>query len=176
MYKDDGFTLIELLVTLSVAAILLSVAIPSWTTLVKNNRLTGQVNDFVGALILARSEALKRKTPVVIRKTGTGWEMGWNMFSDVNRNNVLNAGTGACIAGEDCVIAKGTLLSYGNTLKATNFTNYIRYKTIGFSNNNGTFTFCDDRGSSYARAIIISKTGRPRISDKKSDGSALDCS
>lgn len=170
-----GFTLIELLVTLSVAAILLTVGIPSWTNLIKSNRLTGQVNDFLTSITLARSEALKRKMPVVIQKIGTQWEAGWTMYSDFNRNNALNAGTGACATGEDCVIAQGQQLSGGNTLRATNYTNYIRYEPTGFSNTNGTFTFCDDRGSAHARAIIVSNTGRPRVSDKKADGTALDC-
>jgi hypothetical protein len=31
---------------------------------------------------------------------------------------------------------------------------------------NGTVTFCDTRGPAAARAVIISYTGRPRVSDR----------
>ncbi|OYX27849.1 MAG: hypothetical protein B7Z03_12970, partial [Hydrogenophilales bacterium 32-62-9] len=40
-----GFTLIELMVTLSVAAILVSIAVPNFQTFVMNNRMASQAND-----------------------------------------------------------------------------------------------------------------------------------
>jgi type IV fimbrial biogenesis protein FimT len=38
--KGRGFTLLELLVTLSIAAILLAVGVPSYVTFIDNNRIT----------------------------------------------------------------------------------------------------------------------------------------
>jgi type IV fimbrial biogenesis protein FimT len=38
-----------------------------------------------------------------------------------------------------------------------------------------TFTFCDDRGPADARAVIVSQTGRPRVSDRNASGRPLDC-
>jgi hypothetical protein len=38
-----------------------------------------------------------------------------------------------------------------------------------------TFTFCDDRGSPAARAVIISQTGRPRVSDRSAANTPLAC-
>ena len=55
-----GFTLIELMVTLTVMAILLSIAAPSFTSLMAANRMSTQTNEFIGALNLARSEAVRR--------------------------------------------------------------------------------------------------------------------
>ena len=40
--KEQGFTLIELMVTISVLAILLGLAVPSYRTFVTSNRLTAQ--------------------------------------------------------------------------------------------------------------------------------------
>ena len=54
-----GFTLIELMVTIAVAAILIAIAVPSFKTLTVSNALTSAANDMVGALNLARMEAIK---------------------------------------------------------------------------------------------------------------------
>lgn len=55
-----GFTLIELMITIAVAAVLLVIAVPSFTNIINSNRLTTAANEAVGALNLARMEAIKR--------------------------------------------------------------------------------------------------------------------
>lgn len=82
MKKNHGFTLIELLITLTVVAILATVAVPSFMALIQNNRITTQTNDLVTALNIARSEAIKRNGAVTVcSSTGTacggGWANGW---------------------------------------------------------------------------------------------------
>jgi type IV fimbrial biogenesis protein FimT len=62
--RVSGFTLIELLVTISVASVLLAIAVPSFNQLILINRLTAQANEVVSALNFARSEAIKRNTRV----------------------------------------------------------------------------------------------------------------
>src|SRR3569832_1392228 len=61
-----GFTLIEQLVTLAIAVILLTVAVPNYQMFVANSRMASQANEVVGALSLARSEAVKRGTQVSV--------------------------------------------------------------------------------------------------------------
>lgn len=58
--KNHGFTLLELIITIALAAILLGLAVPSMHTFIQNNRISGQTNELVAALNLARSEAIKR--------------------------------------------------------------------------------------------------------------------
>lgn len=41
-FAQSGFTLIEMLAFIAIVAILMTVAIPSWITLVKDNRITTQ--------------------------------------------------------------------------------------------------------------------------------------
>ncbi|MGC9184249.1 MAG: GspH/FimT family pseudopilin [Thiomonas sp.] len=67
--RTTGFTLIELLVTLTVAAVLLAVAIPSFQNLALSNRLTTTANAMVHALNLARSEAVKRNQDISFDNT-----------------------------------------------------------------------------------------------------------
>lgn len=54
-----GFTMIELMVAIAVAAVLIAVAVPSFRALTVSNALTTAANDLVGALNLARMEAIK---------------------------------------------------------------------------------------------------------------------
>ena len=64
--RPGGFTLVELMVTLTVLAILVGVALPSFRDMILNNRRTAIVNDLVSSLLLARSEAIKRGQPVSV--------------------------------------------------------------------------------------------------------------
>jgi type IV fimbrial biogenesis protein FimT len=55
-----GFTLVELMVTLAVAVVLITIAVPSFKHMMASSRLTTTANSLVGALNLARMEAIKR--------------------------------------------------------------------------------------------------------------------
>lgn len=88
--SSRGVTLIELMVTIAVAAILLAAAVPSFTSLIQNNRAATQVNEFVTAVHAARGEAIKRGMPVTLCASnnqrqcnaGSTWSGGWVVFED----------------------------------------------------------------------------------------------
>lgn len=87
--KNHGFTLLELIITIALAAILLGLAVPSMHTFIQNNRITGQTNELVAALNLARSESVKRGRPAWLCAStnpddesptcsgGNDWDDGW---------------------------------------------------------------------------------------------------
>lgn len=157
-----GFTLIELLVTLSIAAILLTVAVPNFITFVQNNRLAGQANDLVTMLNYARSEAVKRNQTITVCSSTTGtscadsttWDGGLIVFVDNNVNGTWDA-------GEDILqVRQG--LEGSNTLLSGAQTS-ISYRANGFLavlGSNDIFTLSDSRGAASARAIVVSMQGR----------------
>lgn len=57
--KHKGVTLVELMIILVIAGITLSAAIPSFQGMIARNRIASQVNEFLIAVNLARSEALR---------------------------------------------------------------------------------------------------------------------
>jgi type IV fimbrial biogenesis protein FimT len=83
--RNGGFTLFELMVTISVAAVIVSVGVPAFTSFIQNNRATTHTNDLVTALNLARSEATRRGAAVTVcsstdASTCNGdddWSTGW---------------------------------------------------------------------------------------------------
>jgi type IV fimbrial biogenesis protein FimT len=62
--RSSGFTLVELMVTVSLAAILMALAVPMLRDSIANNRLTGQTNELIAAMTLARSQAITMNQPV----------------------------------------------------------------------------------------------------------------
>ncbi|TCT22891.1 type IV fimbrial biogenesis protein FimT [Thiobaca trueperi] len=85
-----GVTLVELVITLSIAAILMTIAVPSFQDLMRTNRTATQVNEFLTALNLARSEAVKRGASVSVCSSTnstacrtantTNWADGWILY------------------------------------------------------------------------------------------------
>ena len=60
--RQAGFTLWELLVTLLVAGVLFSIGVPNMMEFQRNGVMSGAANELVTALLVARSEAIKRQS------------------------------------------------------------------------------------------------------------------
>lgn len=98
--KQKGLTLIEIMVTLAVLAIVLTVAIPSFSSLVIGNRLTAQANELLAGLSLARAEAIKQNRNMIFCHSAdgltctaapaAGWQ-GWLVRSN-NDNTPVASG------------------------------------------------------------------------------------
>lgn len=86
--------MVELMVTLAVLAIVLSLAVPSFNTLIQNNRMTTRANDVVTALNLARSEAIKRGANATVTATGGNWNSGWTVAAGGTDLRIFPAVTG----------------------------------------------------------------------------------
>ncbi|HJR72154.1 MAG TPA: GspH/FimT family pseudopilin [Luteimonas sp.] len=94
-----GFTLVELVVTLAVVAIIVSMAVPSFTGLMNSNRLTSQSNEIIAALQSARMDAIRRNAPAYFCSsnnnatcTNTSPWTGWIVYTDIDRDNTVDAG------------------------------------------------------------------------------------
>jgi len=162
--KNDGMTLIELMVAIAVLIIGVALAVPSFTTLNKNNRLNAASNGLVRMLQLARSEAIKRNTPVTVCrssdqsqcKTGS-WTQGWIVFIDDG------ATTGTVENGETILGSQDALSPIIQVTTSSNFSDSITFLASGQPAQTGNLKFCDDRTGTHGRNIYINGTGRIRL-------------
>ncbi len=146
--SEGGFTLIELMVTLAVAAIVMTMAIPSFTSMTKNSRLTTQTNQLVTALNLARSEAINRRVAINVAaidasSASNEWGKGWRV---------------ATTGGTTLRVFQS--LEGGATLDSTGNIGTIQYLANGRANATDTLTLCDDRIGETGRQVTILLTGR----------------
>ncbi len=169
--KQSGATLMELMVVLAISAILLTIGIPAFASLVHSTRLTSATNELIASLHLARSAAIKRNARTVVCKSEDGvsciaggdWQQGWLIFHDANNNAALDAGETVILARQ--ALPEGIRLT-GNTPVSK----YISYSPTGGTKTTsgafqaGTLTVCNESATSIpARRVIISSTGRPRV-------------
>jgi type IV fimbrial biogenesis protein FimT len=157
----------------------LATGTPAMMGMVQSSRITTEVNGLIAHLSLARSEAIMRGATVTICKSKDGatcsidseWHNGWIVFTDPNENHQVDAGES--IIHTHQALHGGVALRYGGEKETYR---YLTYHPPGYARPNATFTFCDRRGSSKAKAVIINTVGRPRNSEKNAENKALDCS
>lgn len=149
-----GFTLIELMITITVVAILLSLAIPSFDNIIRENRMTTQTNELITAISIARSEAIRQGVQVDVVPVSGSWNNGW--IVKVN-------------GGADLRVFEAP----GGTITITSTLASLQYSASGLPTESSllttaasaenSFSVCDS-GKSGRKIRLVS--GRPRIDNK----------
>jgi type IV fimbrial biogenesis protein FimT len=175
-YKNcNGFTLPELLITLGIIAIVLSMAVPGVSSMIKDNRLATQLNRVVADIHLARSEAVKRDVRVILCRSaapdaptpvcgGTAkvWDTGYIIFADDGNysNNVYNSGT-------DVLLRRGQPALPGVEMRtSTWWNNSLEFNPDGTTheqNHTAIMSLCDDRDRQQGRQIQVMPNGIPKL-------------
>ncbi|MEO7031862.1 MAG: GspH/FimT family pseudopilin [Herbaspirillum sp.] len=156
----QGFTLIELMITITIAGILMAIAIPSMRDMVHQNRLAGHVNEFVAANMLARSEAIKRGSSVTLCPSASAesatactaagdWSTGW-LVVVVDKNEILTR-QGALPAGTTITSALSSIVYNG-----------MGQPVLAAASASTRFTFDNDCRLSR-RQVDIGRTGRTDV-------------
>lgn len=163
-YKQyNGFTLIELLVAISVLVIVMTIAIPSFQSVIQNNYASTLNNDLVNTLYFARSEAIQQGSNVSIcpaqdqnlTSCGSNWNNGWLVFIDPTNAGSLVSGT--------TLLRTHALPGQNANITTSPSTSAITYNSSGFAAANATnVTFnvsATGCTGTNARTVKISMTG-----------------
>lgn len=172
--QSSGYSLFELLVTLSLAAALLLIGIPSFESMLARSRQQVEVDALFHALHLARKESIMRRRVVSICPSpdgvqcqpGRDWSSGWVMFENKDRDSPPRIDQGEPVlrrheVGENIVV-KANRQAF--TLRAT----FLRAT-------NGTFVICDRAGRIAPKGLVVSYTGRPRVALSAPAGKPYSC-
>lgn len=168
-FHQKGFTLIELLVTVTLVAVLASLAVPSFQTLLVKRSVQAAADSLVSDIRLARSEALKRSTRTTICRSTDGascaatgsWSDGWLVFVDMNSNGAVDAG--------DDIVRVQQALERIDSIRGPNLADpvaSIKYEPTGFAKSaTQTFVFIPKGNvvDGTTRIVCVSITGRAAL-------------
>lgn len=160
-----GFSLTELLVSVGILGVLAAFTLPSLGGFVGQNRITATTNEFVYSLQLARSEAIKRIAPVVLCPSNTvadaapvcavtGYEAGWIVYVDSNRNGTSDAGEPVIWRVE----AQEGVVNFASTGVATR----VRFNATGAS--------VQDSGAPLPGTVTITFGDKGRLVNVRANG------
>ncbi len=180
MLRQKGYSLIELMTTIAVASILITVALPGMQSFRLNSNMTGQVNELISAIHLARNTAITTNTRVTLCASSNGdncntagWDDGWIAFVDRDSDQFVD--------DDETVLRVGSE-SDNMSIWSSQYPSFLMFRPNGramkntVSENSGRFTYCDRRGAGHAKAVIVDLSGRPRVADKDTPGVSLNCS
>ena len=101
-----GISIVELVVSLAVTSILVTTGVPAFSSFIQSNKLSQSSFDMLATINLARTEAVKRRTRVVLCRSadptstppGCGgsantWTTGWLVFATGDNNSTYEEGT-----------------------------------------------------------------------------------
>jgi type IV fimbrial biogenesis protein FimT len=178
---QSAFTLTELMVIVTLLALLASIAVPAYTSLICTTKISSYTSQLHAALLLTRSEAIKRARSVNICRSNnaqtlspqcasansnplsnTGWGEGWLIYVDANNDNTYNSDDiliqvqGKLIHPVDA----GAIIPFPNRNRLTyNSTGQIFGTFMRFVVSRPT----TDSDASHDRLICIASGGRARV-------------
>jgi type IV fimbrial biogenesis protein FimT len=172
--RNYGFSLLELLLAIAVAAIILTLGVPSFGALKARSAQRVELDALFHAVHHARKASIMRKQVVSLCPSrdgttcspGRDWSGGFLVFANSDRDEPPELDAGEVLLhrhlASDSV--KITANRRGFTLRAT----FLRAT-------NGTLVVCDRAGRVAPRALVISYTGRPRVAERTPRGAAYAC-
>jgi len=191
MKKNTGFTLIELMIALAILGILLAVGLPALKSFMQSGQTVASTNELIAAFNVARSEAIKHNASVTICESVNGkkcagsgsdnWQDGWVVFVDANNDQKgtkvkctdSNKGTDCLLVsresfGDDLLDISGVDINTSAGISSTTFNSRGLPKSVSGASQAGNFSICSvdtDGNTINSRAVVLSLTGRVRVSD-----------
>ncbi|MBB3060644.1 GspH/FimT family pseudopilin [Microbulbifer rhizosphaerae] len=157
-----GFTLIELMCVIAILAIVIAIGVPSFSTMIKDNRAVTAINDLNATLQYARAEAVRRGGRVGVGAIDSDVNNGLRVWADDGNGNFED--------GEE-VLRVFTIDSGNITVAAAvggtdnqdiDFTFNGRGLVSGLTDMT-TFGLCDDRAGNYGRQLTLLTSGVVRL-------------
>lgn len=165
--SHSGFSLLELLTSVGIAALLITIAAPSFARFMANSDMKIQTTALVQSLNIARQTALNQGHIVQVcgladkasvkcmsrRGRNRSWTDGWMLFTDINENGSFDASDEIVRVYE----------SSGATKIVFNQNGRLRFFPNGSARSAG-FYICNENAK-IDRRIFLLHSGRTRSTD-----------
>ncbi|WP_299944325.1 GspH/FimT family pseudopilin [uncultured Microbulbifer sp.] len=158
----QGFTLIELMVVVTVLGIVVAMGIPSFGTLIDNNRMSVMTNDLNSTLQYARSEAVRRAGAVRVTAIDDDIGNGLRVWIDNGNNTYGDDGDIELrvLEVDAKQLALAAKLADASAVKIDFSFNARGENTLGATLVLG---LCDDRKGNYGRRLELLASGALRL-------------
>lgn len=169
MKNQRGMSFIELIFALSVAGILVSVAVPNFVGSMRNSDMVSSTNALIGAVHAARTEAVKARDRVTLCR---GDRSGATPSCDADGLDLLvfvNDANDVSFDDDDVLVRSVAWLREGMTVTSTGIPSYITFNSRGVTQDtngdpiSGSSMICGPSGDKHARIVTLSPTGRPTV-------------
>ena len=148
---SKGFTLVELMVTIAIAALLLSIGVPSFTSMYEATRSANEIQKINDLFAFARNQAVNYGATVTVcpyaaTPCGNDWSKGFSVY-------IENSGAKKVLKVIDGFNSKDTISLSGPTDKTVNFT------SDGLVSTEKSIIYCPSGESDGSKSIKISTSG-----------------
>lgn len=172
--RTQGYSLYELLMTLVLVSTILTIGLPSFGRIAAEQRLRTEVDRLFHAIHLARKSSIAHRRAVTICASRDGescdpggdWSMGWILFVNQDRDQPAVRD-----AGEPLLQARRG----DDTLRVSANRRSFTFRSTELRATNGTLVYCDRARRTDSRALVVSYTGRPRVTRTDRRGQAVQC-
>jgi type IV fimbrial biogenesis protein FimT len=176
MGAQGGLTQIELLLALLVAAALAGVGVPAISGTLEGARAASARAELVASLSTAATRAALSGNRSVLCPSQDAehcsddpdWSRGWLVFSDPNASRELEG-------GERVFRVQPPLAGRVRLRSTAGRVRIVFQGNGGNAGSNVTFTLCDGRGPSRAKALVLANDGRLRDGAPSATGIAETC-
>ena len=170
-----GFSIVELTISLAVVAIVVAWGTPAFRNTILDARRAAAVNAFMHTLYSARAESLLHVEFVSVcpsrdlaqcSRPPANWAEGWIVFVNRDHDQPARVDPGERVLERHPRLEGIEVLANRDSLV---------FRHDSFTGTTASFCFCNARGGRFARAVIVSQTGRPRLSESDAYGKPLRC-
>lgn len=163
-YHLKAFSLLEMLFAMTILVLLIVLAVPSYRCLVGSNRAQIYIDELVSTLEFARTYAIKTGESVIFcgSKNNQSCDGLWQ-----DGMIAIMANSAKILKVLAPIAARDNLSWHGAP--------DIIFTPDGFANGyQGSFYYCSENATS-ATVVILSSSGRVRVSDKMHNGKKILC-
>jgi type IV fimbrial biogenesis protein FimT len=161
--RQVGLTLVELLISVTVMAVVVAVALPSFQEATRNNLMRNTANDFATALNLARARAVEtglraRVCPTLNNSScdsSGSYSDGYLVIVDADGDDAFEQ--------PEIILAGAAMDSVVSLTAPSAFSQYIEFRPTGATNGTGQFDFCTSGYDQFSRLVNVTPNGRVTV-------------